>query len=82
MMVPPSALEALSAIARTTTSVVPPAVHGQISRIGRDGKLWARTIVGDATIAVAAREVFRKVRRVSFTSAMAAVSFLDFNFFV
>jgi hypothetical protein len=35
--VPPSILLALSAKARITTSVEPPAGHGQISRTGRDG---------------------------------------------
>jgi hypothetical protein len=69
-IVAPIAFAALSAIARMTASVGPPAVHGQINLIGRDGKVRARAIDGATTIAVVAAADFRKSRRVGFEKAM------------
>ena len=61
---PPSALPALSASARITASVEPPAGQGQIRRIGFAGKACACARPGRATLAAAASEVWITRRRV------------------
>jgi hypothetical protein len=42
--------EALSAHERMTMSVVPPAVHGQILRMGLFGKAWAWAAPGSRAV--------------------------------
>jgi hypothetical protein len=61
----PSALVALSAKARITASVDPPAGQGQISLMGRAGKAWAWASDGNATVTAAAAVACTKWRRVA-----------------
>src|SRR4051812_3165542 len=77
IIVVPRALPALSAKARITTSVEPPAGHGQISLTGRAGNACARTIAGKDTAAVPASELLRKSRRENFNRVMVCLLYLN-----
>src|SRR5574343_825247 len=59
----PSTLLALSARARMTMSLEPPAGQGQISLIGRAGKLWAWASTGSSRPAAAVPVVCKNCRR-------------------
>ena len=74
----PSTLLALSASTRITTSVDPPAGHGQMYLIGLLGKACARTKFGASAVAATAALESKKSRR----SVMHSLLNIFKNYFV